>query len=68
MLVVPAGREENSKVIKTESLRAQFSSASHRIPAQRAQPLRSAGGDTLASTREKNPEAGSSQFERIAGI
>ena len=66
MLVVPAVREENSNVIK--SLRAQFSSASHRIPAQRARPLRSAGGDTLASTREKNPEAGSSQFERIAGI
>ena len=63
MLVVPT--EENSNVIK--SLRAQFS-ASHRIPAQRVRPLRSAGGDTLASTREKNPEAGSSQFERIAGI
>ena len=67
MLVVPAVREENSNVMKTESLRAEFS-ASHRIPAQRARPLRSAGGDTLASTREKNPEAGSSQFERIAGI
>ena len=37
--------------------------ASHPTPARREQPLRCAGGGTLASTREKNPGAGSSQFE-----